>query len=317
MHPPICLPRFGLGTAALAGLYPDVSSASARATVDAAWSLGIRYFDTAPLYGSGLAEERLGEALSARPRNEFVISTKVGRVLRPGRPHRHYAGARPFAPAFDYSRDGVRRSLAESLERLQLGQVDIALLHDPERHIDEARRSIDAVRELAAQVGVGTNYVETALTFVEAGEVDVVLLAGRYTLLDRSAERELLPVCAERGVPVIAAGVFNSGVLAGGATFDYESAPADILKRRDTLEAACARHVVPLAAAAIQFPLRHPAVESILVGARSAGRDPDGRATPRRRRSGRALVGARRLEVREVPHLNVTMRVVGLPVPTT
>ena len=152
---------------------------------------------------------------------------------------------------FDYSRDGVRRSLAESLERLQLGRVDIALLHDPDRHVDEARRSIDAVRELAAHVGVGTNDVETALAFVAAGEVDVVLLAGRYTLLDRSAERELLPVCAERGVPVIAAGVFNSGVLAGGATFDYEPAPAVILKRRDALEAACARYAVPLAAAAI------------------------------------------------------------------
>jgi len=271
MNPRTWLPRLGLGTAALAGLYADVSAASARATVDAAWSAGIRYFDTAPLYGSGLAEERLGQALSARPRKEFVISTKVGRVLRSGRPSRHFVGARPFAPVFDYSRDGVRHSLAESLERLQLERVDIAFLHDPDRHIDEARRSIDAVRELAPHVGVGTNDVETALAFVDAGEVDVVLLAGRYTLLDRSAERELLPICAERGLPVVAAGVFNSGVLAGGATFDYESAPADILERRDALEAACARYAVPLAAAAIQFPLRHPAVESILVGARSRG----------------------------------------------
>jgi len=271
MNPSTWLPRLGLGTAALAGLYSDVSAAAARATVDAAWSMGIRYFDTAPLYGSGLAEERLGKALSARPREEFVVSTKVGRVLRPGRPSRHFVGARPFAPVFDYSRDGVRRSLAESLERLQLASVDIALLHDPDRHIDEARRSIDAVRELAAHVGVGTNDVDTALAFVEAGEVDIVLLAGRYTLLDRSAERELLPICAQRGLQVVAAGVFNSGVLAGGATFDYETAPADILRRRDALEAACARYAVPLAAAAIQFPLRHPAVESILVGARSPG----------------------------------------------
>ena len=271
MNPSTWLPRLGLGTAALAGLYSDVSAATARATVDAAWSTGIRYFDTAPLYGSGLAEERLGKALSARPREEFVVSTKVGRVLRPGRPSRHFVGARPFAPVFDYSRDGVRRSLAESLERLQLASVDIALLHDPDRHIDEARRSIDAVRELAAHVGVGTNDVDTALAFVEAGEVDIVLLAGRYTLLDRSAERELLPICAQRGLPVVAAGVFNSGVLAGGATFDYETAPADILRRRDALEAACARYAVPLAAAAIQFPLRHPAIGSILVGARSPG----------------------------------------------
>jgi D-threo-aldose 1-dehydrogenase len=271
MNPSTWLPRLGLGTAAIAGLYSGVSASVATATVDAAWSSGIRYFDTAPLYGSGLAEERLGKALSARPRTEFVVSTKVGRVLRPGRPSRHFVGARPFAPVFDYSRDGVRRSLAESLERLQLERVDIALLHDPDRHIDEARRSIDAVRELAPHIGVGTNADETALAFVAAGEVDLVLLAGRYTLLDRSAEHELLPVCTERGLPVIAAGVFNSGVLAGGATFDYESAPADILKRRDALEAACARYAVPLAAAAIQFPLRHPAVASILVGARSPG----------------------------------------------
>jgi D-threo-aldose 1-dehydrogenase len=267
----VTVSRLGLGLAPLGGLFTAVGDDRAYATVERAWELGIRYFDTAPLYGSGLAEERLGKALSARPRHEFVVSTKVGRVLRPGRPSRHFVGARPFAPVFDYSRDGVRRSLAESLERLQLERVDIAFLHDPDKHIDEARRSIDAVRELAPHVGVGTNEVATALAFVEAGEVDVVLLAGRYTLLDRSAERELLPVCAERGLPVIAAGVFNSGVLAGGTTFDYESAPADVLERRDALEAACARYAVPLAAAAIQFPLRHPAVESILVGARSPG----------------------------------------------
>jgi D-threo-aldose 1-dehydrogenase len=171
---------------------------------------------------------------------------------------------------FDFSPAGVRCSLTESLERLQLDRVDIALLHDPEGHEEAARRALDTVRDLVASVGVGTNVVETALTFVTRGEVDLVLLAGRYTLLDRTAGNELLPLCAERGVPVIAAGVFNSGVLAGGTTFDYEAAPPAILARRDMLDAMCARHGVPLAAAAIQFPLRHPAVVSIVVGARSS-----------------------------------------------
>ena len=135
--------------------------------------------------------------------------------------------------------------------------------------MDETRRAADAVRELADSVGVGTNLASTAVKLVTRGEVDVVLLAGRYTLLDRSAEDELLPLCAERGVPVLAAGVFNSGVLAGGSTFDYESAPEEILARRSALEALCARYDVPLPAAALQFPLRQPAVVSVVVGARS------------------------------------------------
>jgi D-threo-aldose 1-dehydrogenase len=262
--------QLGLGTAPLGGLYDDVTDEAARATVDAAWELGIRLFDTAPLYGSGRAVARLGNALAGRPRDEFTVLTKVGRVLEPGRPDPSFVGAPPLRAVFDYSADGVRRSLASSLERLQLESVDVALLHDPEEHMDEARRALDVVRELAPRVGVGTNVVATALAFVERGESDLVLLAGRYTLLDRSAERELLPLCAARAVPVLAGGVFNSGVLAGGATFDYTTASAAILARRQALAETCARHGVPLAAAAIQFPLRHPAVSSIVVGARSA-----------------------------------------------
>ncbi len=261
--------RIGLGAAPLGGLYADVPSATARATVDAAWELGIRSFDTAPLYGSGLAERRLGEALAGRARGEYTISTKVGRVLKPGKPSPHFVGAPTLEPVFDFSPEGVRRSFAESLERLQLDRVDIVLLHDPEDHMDEARRVLEVVRELAPRVGVGTNVVETAFDLVERDEVDIVLLAGRYTLLDRSAAEKLLPLCAERGVPLIAAGVFNSGLLAGGSTFDYEAAPSELLARRRALEKICARYDVPLAAAAIQFPLRHPGVTSILVGARS------------------------------------------------
>jgi D-threo-aldose 1-dehydrogenase len=258
--------RLAFGTAPLGGLFGAVSDETARATVDAAWSVGIRHFDTAPLYGSGLAASRLGTALAGRPRDEYTISTKVGRVLVPGEPDPHFAGAPPLTPVFDFSAAAVRRCLAESMRRLQQERIDVALLHDPEQQLDDARRAIEIVRELVPAVGVGTNVVATAQRLVERGEIDVVLLAGRYTLLDRSAGDDLLPLCAERGVPVLAAGVFNSGVLAGGDTFDYETAPPAIVGRARELGETCARHGVPLAAAAVQFPARHPAVASVLVG---------------------------------------------------
>lgn len=261
--------RLGLGTSPLAGLFEAVSADAARATVDRAWDVGVRHFDSAPLYGSGIAEERLGAALAARPRDEYTISTKVGRVLVPGIPSPHFVDGPALEAVFDYTPDGIRRSLAGSLERLGLDRVDVVLLHDPEEHMDEVRGAVETVRELTDWVGVGTNVAATAARLVERAEVDVVLLAGRYTLLDRSADDELLPLCAERGVPVLAAGVFNSGVLAGGTTFDYAKAPAEILARRRSLESMCMRYDVPLAAAALQFPLRHPAVASVVVGARS------------------------------------------------
>jgi D-threo-aldose 1-dehydrogenase len=259
----------GLGTGPLDGLFDHVSAHEAEDTLEAAWRLGVRFFDTAPLYGSGVAEERLGRALALRPREEYTISTKVGRVLRPGPAPPEFRGAPPLEAVFDYSTEGIRRSLAGSLERLRLDSVDLALLHDPEEHIGEARRAVETVRELAPRVGVGTNVVQTGITFVERGDADVVLLAGRWTLLDRSAADELLPLCAGRGVDFVAAGVFNSGILAGGAMFDYRVATPAVLERRRKLEETCARHDVPLAAAAIQFPLRHAAVTSILVGART------------------------------------------------
>jgi D-threo-aldose 1-dehydrogenase len=262
--------QLGLGTAPLGGLFEVVDDDTATATVDAAWAAGIRHFDTAPLYGSGLAEARLGSALVDRPRDEFTISTKVGRVLVPGSPDPHFVGAPTLKPVFDFAPAAVRRSLKESLRRLQQDHVDVALLHDPDDHLDDARRAIEAARDLVPTVGVGTNVVATAHRLVEQGDVDVLLLAGRYTLLDHTAGDELLPLCAERGVPVHAAGVFNSGVLVGGTTFDYATASPEVLARRDALARLCARHGVPLAAAAIQFPLRHPAVHSVIVGARSA-----------------------------------------------
>jgi D-threo-aldose 1-dehydrogenase len=259
----------GLGTAPLAGLYVAVDDDVAAATLERAWTLGVRLFDTAPLYGSGLAEQRLGRALRGRPRDAFVVSTKVGRLLRPGAPDPVFAGAPALAPVFDLSADGVRRSLEESLERLGLEHVDIALIHDPEGHMREGLAAVSELESTCA-VGLGTNEVETALTFVRETSIAHLLLAGRYTLLDRSAEHELLPLCAERGVSVLAAGVYNSGILAGGSTFGYRPAPPELVARAHSLADRCAHYGVPLAAAALQFPLRHPAIAQVLVGARTA-----------------------------------------------
>ena len=225
-------------------------------------------------HGSALRVGARGGAARTCPRppaTRGVHGLDQGRACASTRERRLRSSAarRRSRPVFDYSADGIRRSLAASLERLGLDAVDLALLHDPEEHMEEARRAVETVRELAPRVGVGTNVVQTGITFVERGDADVVLLAGRWTLLDRSAADELLPLCAERGVDFVAAGVFNSGVLAGGAMFDYRLATPAVLERRRKLEEACARHDVPLAAAAIQFPLRHPAVTSILVGART------------------------------------------------
>ncbi|MDX6369118.1 MAG: D-threo-aldose 1-dehydrogenase [Gaiellales bacterium] len=259
----------GLGAAPLGGLFATVDDDAARATVDRAWELGVRLFDTAPLYGSGLSEERLGKALQGRPRSEYALSTKVGRLLRPGDPDPIFHGAHPLRPVFDFSGEGMVRSVAESLDRLGLDRVDTLFVHDPDEHIEQALTGLDALRGIC-RLGVGTNRVETALAFAREGGIDQVMIAGRYTLLDRSAEPELLPLCAERGIAVTAAGVFNSGILAGGETFDYQPASRALRARAAELEALCSRYRVPLAAAALQFPLRHPAVRTIVVGARSA-----------------------------------------------
>lgn len=259
--------HFGLGTAPLGGLFSTVGEHEATATVERAWELGVRRFDTAPLYGSGLAETRLGRALQGRPREQFVVSTKVGRLLRPGSPDPIFHGAPRLRPVFDFSADGVRRSLEESLERLGLERVDVALIHDPEAHM---RQALDAVGSLElTPVGLGTNEVSTALTFVREAPIGTLMLAGRYTLLDRSAELELLPLCAERGVTVLAAGVFNSGILVGGTTFDYRPASTETRARVSALAECCSRYGVPLQAAALQFPLRHPSIAHVVVGARS------------------------------------------------
>jgi D-threo-aldose 1-dehydrogenase len=280
---PVRVTELSLGGAAIGNLFSAVDDEAAAATVDAAWDGGIRTFDTAPHYGLGLSERRLGAALRHRPRDEYVISTKVGRVLRPvpaphGRDPEGFAVAADHVREFDFSADGVRRSLEASLLRLGLDRVDVALIHDPDDHGDQAlREAYPALEKLRAEgivraIGAGMNHAGMLTRFVTDTDVDVVLVAGRLTLLDQSAAEALLPAAQARGVAVIAGGVFNSGLLAApgpDAPFDYQAAPAALLARARELEAVCERFGVPLRAAAAAFPLRYPAVASVLIGARS------------------------------------------------
>ncbi|WP_312885793.1 aldo/keto reductase [Streptomyces physcomitrii] len=289
-HPPprpgrIALGALSFGAASLGNLYTPVTDAEAEETVAAAWEAGIRYFDTAPHYGLGLSERRLGAALRGLPRAAFTLSTKVGRLLEP----RPRAGGDDLANGFavpathrrrwDFSAEGVRRGLEESLTRLGLDRVDIAYLHDPDDHVvqalDEAYPALERLRQegVLGAVGIGVNQCALPARFLRETDLDVVLLAGRYTLLDQSGLAELLPLAEARGVDVVLGGVYNSGLLADprpGATFDYARAPRELLGRAVELQRVCARHGVPLRAAALQFPLGHPAVASVLTGARSA-----------------------------------------------
>lgn len=274
--------RLGLGTAPLGGLFDEVSDEAAAATVERAHALGWRLFDTAPLYGYGLAEQRTGRALSTKPRDGFVLSTKVGRLLvsaevdtQLGPGEAIFLGAPPLVPRFDFSADGVMRSLRESIERLGIDRVDVVYIHDPDDHHEPAlREALPALVQLRTEgvisaVGAGMNQTQMLCEFAKEGDFDCFLVAGRYTLLDRSAEQDLLPLCEQRGIGVVCGGVFNSGVLAAGETYDYAPASSQIVSRVRHLEAVCDRYGVPLKAAAIQFPLTHPAVTCVVVGARS------------------------------------------------
>jgi D-threo-aldose 1-dehydrogenase len=281
----LALGELSLGCAQLGNLYREVSDEDARATVDAAWELGIRYFDTAPHYGLGLSERRLGAALKERPRGEYVLSSKVGRLLEPlpvvdGVDDDGYAVPRTHRRVFDFSRDGIRRSFAGSLARLGVDRLDIAYLHDPDDHIpDVLATGFPALAELRAEgavtaIGAGMNDSAPLAWLVCETDVDVVMLAGRYTLLDQKSLDDLLPACEERGVAVVAAGVFNSGILARSeppahAKYDYADAPAELLTRAHAIARVCERHGTTLPTAAIAFPLAHPAVVDICVGARS------------------------------------------------
>jgi D-threo-aldose 1-dehydrogenase len=241
--------------------------------VHAALARGWRLFDTAPLYGHGLSELRLGRALAGVRRDAFEVQTKVGRLLVPGETESIFAGTPPVHPEFDFSADGVRRSLDASLERLGLDRVDSLLIHDPYDHREQAiGEAYPALAELRAQgvvdrIGVGVNESAIAARFARETDLDVFLIAGELTLLDDSALDELLPAAAGR--TVLAAGVFNSGVLAGGDTFFYGEVPDWVREKVAALRAVCDRFDVPLAAAALQYPLRH--VEQVVVGSRSPG----------------------------------------------
>ncbi|GAA2792950.1 aldo/keto reductase [Kitasatospora paracochleata] len=275
--------RHGFGAATLGNLYTEVADDQAEQAVQAAWHAGVRLFDTAPHYGLGLSERRLGRALSAYPRDSYVLSTKVGRLLLPA----DSEGLDPdgfLVPAthrrvWDFSADGVRRSIEDSLDRMGLDRIDIVLLHDAESHLPQAvREAYPALADLRAQgviraIGAGMNHCRPLETLVRETDIDTVMIAGRYTLLDQSAGASLLPTCLERGVAVLAAGVFNSGLLATdgtGGTYDYHPAPAHLIDRARRIAQVCEQYEVTLPQAALAFPLRHPAVSSVVVGARSA-----------------------------------------------
>jgi D-threo-aldose 1-dehydrogenase len=273
--------RLGLGLAPIGGLYTPVGDAQAHAALDRAWDHGLRFFDTAPLYGNGLSERRAGAALSARPREEFVLSTKVGRLLVADGSDTEDLWAEPaggVAPRFDFSYEGVMRSFEASLERLGLQRIDVLHIHDPDNHFDEALSgALKALAQLRSQgligaIGAGMNQAEMLSAFARHGGFDCFLLAGRYTLLDRRGAQELLPLCAREGIGVIAAGVYQSGLLADprpGVTENYHPAPEASIVKALALKEICESHGVPLRAAAIQFPLRHPAVSCVIVGVRT------------------------------------------------
>jgi D-threo-aldose 1-dehydrogenase len=263
-------------------LFEAVDEATGVGVIERAWEAGIRFFDTAPLYGHGLAEMRLGKVLKQKPRDEFTLASKVGRLLRPDalpEPGQSWRGTPPVNPVFDFSYDGVMRSFEESLGRLGLDRIDILHIHDPDNHYDAALagayRALDRLRSdgVIGAVSAGMNQAEMLTRFAREGDFDCFLLAGRYTLLDQVALKELLPECIKRGIAIIAGGVYNSGILADpkpGAHYNYQAAPAELLERARRIRDVCARHGVPLKAAATQFPLGHPAVTCVVVGCRNA-----------------------------------------------
>ncbi|PKQ27017.1 MAG: aldo/keto reductase [Actinobacteria bacterium HGW-Actinobacteria-4] len=281
----VTLTELGMGGSQLGNLGRESSDEQCAAAIDAAWQGGVRYFDTAPHYGLGLSERRLGTLLRAYPRSDFTISTKVGRLLVPTPERAAVWDDGGFAvPAmhrreWDFSRDGILRSIEGSLERLGMDSLDIAYLHDPDDHWEAASTTgIGALIELRDQgmvraIGAGMNQSAMLADFVDQCDVDVVMLAGRYTLIERHATVDLLPRALERGVAVVAAGVYNSGLLSkqditDDARFDYGAASASVLARARDMAAACAAQGVELPEAAIQFPLHDPAVVSVVIGAR-------------------------------------------------
>jgi D-threo-aldose 1-dehydrogenase len=270
--------RLGLGGVALSGAPPATDphvpspESEALSLIRRSLDLGLNYLDTAPMYGVGHSERRYGQALHGIPRDRYVLSTKVGRVLRPGA-----EGQTTWA--FDFSREGARASFESSLDRLGIERIDIVFVHDPDEHYEAALAgAFPVLRELRADgriraIGAGMNQWQMELAFAREGYNDCFLLAGRYTLLDQTALPEFLPYCVEHHISVVAGGPYNSGILAvgprAGATFNYRAAPPEVMDKAARIAQVCERHRVPLKAAALQFILAHPAIASVIPGARS------------------------------------------------
>ncbi|MDR3426543.1 MULTISPECIES: aldo/keto reductase [Silvimonas] len=278
----------GLGGAPLAGLYRDVSDEEAFAAINGAWDAGLRYFDTAPYYGYTKSEHRFGQMLRQRPRDQFVLSTKVGRLLKPGKAvsdENGWVNPLPFLPHYDYSYSGVMRSFEDSQQRLGMDRIDILLVHDIGRdtHGDQhdhyfaqltAGGGLQALDELRsggqiAAVGLGVNEWQVVHDVMQVFDLDCCLLAGRYTLLEQQTLSPFLDDCVARGVGIILGGPFNSGVLTGNRKYNYTDAPAAVLARVDALQSVCDEYAVPLPAAALQFPLAHPAVATCIPGGKT------------------------------------------------
>jgi len=294
-HTDVEITRLGFGTAEIGGLYTAVSEADAASVLDHAWDGGVRYYDTAPQYGLGNSERRLGTALQGRPRDAFMVSSKVGRLLVSptavasdadldptvlgDQEDAFFKGTDDLRIVFDYSRDGVLRSIDASLQRMRLDRIDILYIHDPDRHWREAiEGAYPALHELREQgvvgaIGAGMNQTEMLARLAREGDFDVFMVAGRYTLLDQGALPELLPICEQKGTSVVAVGVMNSGILADprpGARFDYVAASGDLVERAQRMAEVCSRYGVSLKTAAIQFPMGHPSVASVTSGVRTA-----------------------------------------------
>jgi len=278
--------RLGLGCAALGGLYGDIPDEQADQVLHRAFDLGLNLLDTAPLYGAGKSENRLGLALKGVPRENYVLASKVGRILVPTDGENTEQGIfdnpPPFKPVFDFSYDGVIRSFEESLERLGVDRIDILHIHDPDDHWEEAiSGAYPALERLRSEgvisaISAGMNQWEMLARFARAGDFDSFLLAGRYSLLDQSSLDELLPLCVEKNIGIMAGGTYNSGILAKGAqpgaTYNYSEAPPEIMAKAKGLEEAALRHQVDLKAAASQFVFAHPAITCIIPGTRQPDR---------------------------------------------
>ena len=276
------IPEFGIGTSPFGGLFASVSESAVADVISTSMELGLNYFDTAPHYGMGSAEVRLGRNINHLPRSSFVVSTKVGRLIVPSEKADDPGWENSTAAVeriFDFSAAGIERSLLESLERLKMESVEMIFIHDPDGAADQAISEAYPVLErlraegIVKTIGIGITSNEIPTRFINETDIDVVLIALKYTLLDQSAGAELLPTALRKGVSVIAGGVFNSGILTNpkaGATFNYEPASPEVLARAQKIEKFFLDRGVSLAQAALQFPMQHPAISAILVGCRSA-----------------------------------------------